>query len=1024
MCAPSAGHCAEKRKSLPRIHTGQSRLLESASAAVADALGIDPSELPQPFGGLARTRSGASTVYSRSESRPSGPSSVYSTPSDYAWSPRDGFVQQRLATAIAGVLGLKVGDISPDDSFVELGGDQQTAEEFSESCKTIGLSVRPNDVLACRTIAELETLVTPLATSRASTTPSSIIVSPLSIDLTAHKPHHVAVQMQQPPSVPPRAAARMSRMYQQKPAESNDRVQMQHHISTGYQNEAEHTLSQNSIVSQAVVLRPKAGPFEGQAVAFLTLASYSIGGPADCEVALLATYDTDQLPSIRQAIKANHIPRVLVLLRQIPLDGIGNINRRKLQTWIQNINEETYEQIMAINPENLSRPSREHGHQSAPLTVSDTLRESSLAQRASVSSSEETPYLQSDEDVEFFDLSPMQRLFFHTAMGTGASRYHFHDNAYRFNQSVLLKLKKNVDIDDLSAALEAVIGHHSTLRSRFRSDGTSWRQAIEAEIPNSYDFTTYTVGTDEEVEEIISIAQGMIDIHEGPVFAAHHFHTSDGYQMLYLVAHRLVVDLKSWPVIANDLDELLTNGYLTSWGSLPFPSWIAQQRDHVETLEPSDLAAFQIPPPSWDYWGIQGSHNTYGNTTTAGFAIDAELVSMLGDANGTSWSDCSDMFIAALLLSFSRTFRDRSVPTLWNQEHERAALGTGADVSKTVGWFTSLCPLELDICHDHDIFTVLNLTKRVHHSVAANGVPYFTTSMMDAQSASAFVSSYVPMELTFTFAGDMRDLEGQNGFFEQISVPGGPLSSRTSDIGPSVERISAFEISAVIEQGEVKFKFLYHQQSRHQEQIQRWIHGCEALLREALGRLKFPPPALLSSDIPFLETTSEGLAQLNEKILPSLNIDPTNVMAMYPATESQESILVNELLTSGSSNAEVIYEFDTSNNFADIGRICAAWQGIIDRYSVLRTIFIQSVSRAGLYDQLVLRHHSPNMLFLESKSSNAAVETIENTPPLSWADGTPLHRLIVCQAPKTALLKLESSRAICDVSLMSLTPFS
>ncbi|RYP76821.1 hypothetical protein DL771_001557 [Monosporascus sp. 5C6A] len=808
---------------------------------------------------------------------------------------------------VAAVLGLEVSQISRGDSFVELGGDLQKARELGANCMAVGLSVEPDDVLACRTIAELETLITPLTTSRTDIAPSPLAVSLPSTDTTPRKPQDVEIQPQQPPSVPPKAPGRLSRIAQRKLSQMEDESQTRP-LASGNYNEVEHILSLNSAISQAAVIGPKAGLFEGQAVVFLALVGYSVGGAVNCEVHFQASH-CDELLSARKEVEArvprNYAPKVWVTLQQMPLNEFGGINRRKLQTWIQNVNEGIYEQIMSVNPQRNSTPP------SSACEQHVSWRESGKV-----------------EDV--YDLSPMQRFYFHTAMGKEPTRRSLYNEEHRFNQSVLLRLNKHADIEDVHAAVEAVVGHHSMLRCRFRPDKDSWCGWIETDISSSYKFSTHAVGANDEVEEVIRIAQGTIDIEQGPVFAAKHFHTHDGYQMLYLVAHRLVVDFKSWRVITNDLDVLLTDGHLASGPSISFSSWAAEQKRHAQALGASSPSAFPISSSARDYWGIQDDRNTYGNTAAAGFALSAGIVSMLGDNNQASKTDCSDIFISALLLSFSRTFCDRPAPTLWNVEHERSALETRGDISETVGWFTSLCPIALGISHMDDISAVLSLVQETRRSIPAKGVPYFSACMMDAPSATSFVSSHCPMELIFTFAGDVQDLQGQNNVFEQIPAPSSCLLSKCSNIGPGVRRTSVFEISAVIDQGEAEFRFLYHRQSKHRDQIQAWIRGCEALLCETASRSRLQPPNLPLSDIPLLKVMPEELAQLNQEILPDLKLDASSVAAIYPATGNQESILIGESLIPGSSTAEMIYEFDTGNKhgaslvilFEELERAC------------------------------------------------------------------------------------------------------
>ena len=1010
---PSNQSSTETRRYLPPDYThlledssaeSQNQLLESPSTAVTDALLVEAGDLQQPFKWFTLSDASTSTLCSLYDNYFSGPSSVYSSPLlNKDRRSRNSLLQDHVIRAMAGVLGLDFDDIFHGDSFADLGGDQQAAEELSANCKARGLAIEPNDIMSCPTIAELETMVTPLSTSHSDSLPAltTPIISPLSSAPSVCGSQHATAVLQQPPVVPLKAPRRVSKLMQQRQSELVTQPQPKRHPPSTSYEQVEHVLCMSSAVSRAVVIRPRAGPFEGRMVACLSLVGYQVGSPSSCDISLHDTYDPKLLQlakgAVKKGIHPNDRPEVWVVLRQIPLNSSGDFDRRKVQTWVQNTNQDVYNLIMTLDQQEV-------------VSVG-----TSSAEFTSAVSSGGTTWVEGGEEKEQFDLSPMQRLYFHTPMGNGATRSHTEE--YRFNQSVLFQLHKEVDIGDLHAAIEAIVGHHSMLRCRFQCDEDSWYQWIEPEIPSSYQFWTHSITTIDDLEAIISSAQGTIDVEQGPVFAAHHFRTPDGHHMLYLLAHRLVVDLNSWPVIAKDLDELLSKGCLTSGPSLSYQNWISQQRHHVRATDTPGITDLEIPIPDRDFWGIQEHHNTYNNTIKAGFTLDAGLLRTLEGDEQLARGDCPDLFIAALLLSFSRAFPDRAVPTLWSQEHGRANTYAGGNTFDTVGWFTSLCPLVLDISPLENISEVLASMREVRQSMTDTSVPYFTASLMDTHSASSFVSAYCPMELTFMFSKDTQDLYGQNGFIEQIPVPGRSPWSGTSDIGPGVGRVSVFEVSAFIDEGAVEFKILYHRGTKHHEQIQTWISGFEMLLHETLGQLNNSPPDLSPTDIPFMEVTPEGLAQLNQKILPNLGLDSTKVAGIYPATESQQSIIVNELLIPGSSNAQVTYELDTSDHSLDTGRICAAWQQVSDKHPALRTIFIQSISKSGLYDRLVLRHNSPKMLFFESERGHRAVETIDNVPPISWTENSPCHRLIVCRSREITLLKLEISQALCDVSL-------
>ncbi|KAI0008780.1 hypothetical protein F4779DRAFT_618304 [Xylariaceae sp. FL0662B] len=1073
-----------KRIALPSIDTSSSviraedtgALLRSASAAVADALGIDASELPGSFYGPHRPHSGSACSTYSSSSEPQRPHSIqrsrrkgsvsslsiYTPSVDIKWQGSIGeSIEKRLTMAVADVLGLDDRTLPLDESFMDLGGNHRTARELRANCISAGLSIKTKDIMNCKTIAELETCVTPISPPQSNENPMPpMIVSPLessTSDAYSHRSRRRTSERRRVPSIPPKAAARSNAVAHLRPRPSRKR-----------HNEAEKVISSYSDISRACVLKPKAGFFEGRIVAFITLTSCIVEGPDDCEVKLQSVYYTNQLPAIRKAIESQVsptlLPKLWIVLEKMPLDEHGKIDRRKLQTWIQNANEQLHREILATqSEETITQPTnaverRIHKtaskvlqvdptiigmnksfaslggdqqtaselvlkcrSQGISLKVEDVMQTTSLTRLASLAMS--TPMHSrnaSEVTAEVFELSPMQRLYFHTAMGSNNPGCEIRNGEYRFNQSVLLRLKKNMSLEDVGAAVEALVGRHSMLRCRFRPSTGSWYQSIEPEISASFEFVHHSVSTDAEVADVVRVAQATIDVESGPTFVAHHFHTHDGCQMLYLVAHHLVVDLNSWRVIINDLEGLLTNGHLVSGGSLSFRDWVLHHRHRIQAMESASVLPFKIPARNYDYWGIDDASNTYGNTTAIGFTLSKGVTSKLEAGNENLKMDSSDVFMATLLLSFARTFRDRGAPTIWNQEHERPPLDTGQDVYETVGWFTSLCPLALDISPTDDILAVLGRVKELRQAIAERGVPYFATNLIDTESAKSFTSTHCPLEVIFINAGAIQNLESHDALLEQLPIPGRTLASETSDIGRSVGRIAVFEVSVSIDQGETKFKIIYHQNTRYQKEIHVWVRTYEKLLRQIIDKLQHKSPELSISDVAHMNLTSEGFGRLNNEILPHLNLDISNIEAIYPVTPNQQNILNNQSLIPGSSKAQIIYDLDTSGAPVDISHICAAWLQVSGNHTAMRTVFCQSVSDDGLYDQIILRCHSPTMLFLESDSIEDALTAIDNLPPLPLNDGVPWHRLVVCQALGHTFLKLEISLAICDVASMAI----
>ncbi|KAI0859916.1 hypothetical protein F4860DRAFT_236272 [Xylaria cubensis] len=895
---------------------------------------------------------------------------------------------------------------------------------------------------------EIMTPRSPLPLTGRSGLSSVSPLEPSSPGNSVKSPRYQGSAYSSPPAIPPKASRRL-------------------------RNDVEQTLASDSGVSRAIVVKPKAGLFEGRLVAMLTLAdsgpqgSDHTGNDGD-EIKLQNAYYTRNLPSIRRAVESQlspeYIPSVWIALEKMPLDGEGQIHRRKLQTWIQNANDDLYRRIMSIESKGeLRKPSTtwerrlsnavsevlcveqddigmnlSFAHlggdphaaealamrfqsEGIPIAARDVMEASSLTELAALVNPEEPHFHEPEESApDMYDLSPMQHLYFHTPMGKDTARRKSSDGDYRFNQSILLRLKQSIGVEDLRAAIEALVGHHKMLRTRFHFANGSWWQSTEPAISTSYQFAHHLIGTNAELESVATAAQFAINIENGPVFAAHHFHTNDGYQLLYLVAHHLVVDLKSWQVVANDLERLLTDGHLVSGNSLTFKEWTLHQKHRVQTSTDDIGLAFELPPRNWEYWGVKDTLNTYGSTVAFGFTLESEVTSVLEAANKELKTDSCDIFMSALLLSFAQTFRDRSPPILWNQEHERSALDPNRDISGTVGWFTYLCPLVVNVTPTDDVFSISSLVKDARRAASKTSLPHFTANLIDAPSAESFAFSHCPLELIFTYAGSLGRVKSQNAVFEELDIPGKAMGSDTADVGRYVGRIAIFEVSVWMEEGEAKLKFLHHRDSKHREQIQTWIRNYERVLRQSISRLKDYAPGLSMSDVPYLGVTPEGLNQLNRDVLPRLNLNTSNIEDVFPATGCQQCVLVHHSLLPGSSLAQVTYELNTVGNVIDTSRICSAWYQVTQQHPSMRTIFSPSVLKEGLYDQVVLRNHSPSMLFIESEEIESPMAAIDKVPPLQLKEGTPWHRLIVCQSVGKAYLKLEVSQAICDITSIAI----
>jgi hypothetical protein len=828
----------------------------------------------------------------------------------------------QLIEAIASTLSISPNDILLFDSFTELGGDEETAELVRQACQSKGVDVKRDDIMACQTLAELQTRCTPKSRSD-------------SVD-----------------------------SYSSSSSGSGSAGGNSRGISAGGGRAAggtsavdpnlESLLQSFPSVSSVCMVWPRAGPFDGQLVALIkidsSLQSSSKSLPID--------FVRDEISSLRMAVQHPQI--------WIPTD-FDFADKRGLQTWVQNMDEITYKEVMKLQIPTRRRVLR---------------REMSKVR---------------SEDLEVFPLSSMQRVYF---QGLADSE--------RWTKGLLVRVKGGAEPADVDAAIEAIVARHDMLRARFVKENV-WMQCVLPKGTNSYSLSHHVDVSEDEILTLINETEDAIDPFGGPVFAAMYIHNQDK-QMLYLVAHQLILDSLSWRIILSDLEELLQKGTLLSEGSVSFERWIEYHGHEMEQRLFEPTLPFDVFSANLEYWDLDQGANTYGNSDPLSFQLTAEQAYSLEQSSAQVLrTDSADVILAALLLSFCQVFPDRILPTLWKQENGRGASEGDLNILETVGWFASLCPIGVSVDSETDLIEVITLIKDTRRNIPRSGVPFFNSEFSTSQGAAM----NIPLEIIFNTIDTAKQLQRKNGLLEPISIPG-QTSYFKSTIGSDIGRIALFEVSAMMDNSGGQIDVVFNKTCKFQDKIQTWIQVFEYQLLEAITKLESHEPQLTLSDIPLLQSSYQAL----ERLTSDRRINAKDIETIQPITPAQQELLIAQSQNSESFHVHVSYELTGLNHIIDVTRLCEAWEVIVANTPALRSIFIDAVSREGLFDQVVLKKISPNILFIETMDPREAIGTL---PGLNMGFGEPRHRLSVCYNPEGMMVRLDASQALCDVSPYSQT---
>ncbi|HEY6421687.1 MAG TPA: amino acid adenylation domain-containing protein, partial [Pseudonocardiaceae bacterium] len=279
----------------------------------------------------------------------------------------------------------------------------------------------------------------------------------------------------------------------------------------------------------------------------------------------------------------------------------------------------------------------------------------------------------------------------------------------RFDQSVLMELAEGLDEPALRRALDAVVEHHDALRMRYEHSEGQWRQENlpfgPVEVLQRRDLSG--VDSDERdsvIERVTGEVRSSFDLSSGPLVKAVLFELGGRRRpMLFVVVHHLVVDGVSWRILLEDLDtayQQAANGQIVHLGAktTSFQQWARQLTEHAAAggfdgeLEYWTGASEDCDPVlPVDAAGV----NTAASTASVTVRLDPEQTrALLVDVSGVYRTQINAVLLAGLGRVLSRwTGRDRVLVDL--EGHGREDLFDGVDLSRTVGWFTTLFPVAL-----------------------------------------------------------------------------------------------------------------------------------------------------------------------------------------------------------------------------------------------------------------------------------------------------------------------------------------
>ncbi|KAI6781567.1 N-(5-amino-5-carboxypentanoyl)-L-cysteinyl-D-valine synthase [Emericellopsis cladophorae] len=278
-----------------------------------------------------------------------------------------------------------------------------------------------------------------------------------------------------------------------------------------------------------------------------------------------------------------------------------------------------------------------------------------------------------------------------------------------------------LSVDQLQNALKLLQDRHDVLRMRLKPEDGNNVQSFppDCQEPDISVLDASSFESTEALSEVLGKINSRLDLYEGPLYAMAYIPgLEDGSARIWCAFHHLIMDTVSWNIICTDLEALyhgkglgLKGGNVQEWALA--------------------LAEYNMTLAEKAYWNMARRKMTEGFKKLPQFSQsrfqrawkmtsrDTASLTRLASVLDTSMHDI-------LLVAVSRGLQDttqHSPGFIAIESHGREEIfGASLDVSRAVGWFTSMYPFEIPVVDDL-VQGIIDVKTRASQ-VPRNGIAY------------------------------------------------------------------------------------------------------------------------------------------------------------------------------------------------------------------------------------------------------------------------------------------------------------
>jgi len=464
-------------------------------------------------------------------------------------------------------------------------------------------------------------------------------------------------------------------------------------------------------------------------------------------------------------------------------------------------------------------------------------------------------------------LIPIQRWFFEQEV---PDRQHF-------NLPMMLEIPRELEPEVVERALAAVVEHHDALRLRYEVRGADVRQFhADGDVRvalERIDLSSTPAGerAREMTERATELHRGL-DLEQGPLVRAARFDCGPGEpaQLLWIV-HHLLIDVVSWRTVLEDFRTAVDRLGRGEAVELPakttsFKRWGEALVEHARSQAAAgelahwrSLGEVETRPVPVD---LSGGDNVFGTTQVASVSLDEERTrALLREVPKAYETQIDDVLLTALVRAFAGWTGSSSL--LFDLEgHGREEIAEGLDLSRTVGWCTTLYPAFLDLTGIEGPGEALKSVKEQLRAIPRQGIGYGVLRYLSPDPDVVAAMRALPRpEVNFLYLGQLDRARESSGPFRLLQEAAGrPCSTE-------LPRAHLVEVLAMVSDGRLEVRFEYSDRRHRSETIEKLAQGYVAELTALIEHCQSPDAGgFTPSDFPGARVSQAQLDKLLAQI--------------------------------------------------------------------------------------------------------------------------------------------------------------